>query len=88
MERFRKSQRGNYEAGVVHNYQLETGQYWNVYMHRRDHSRQSRTIGEPWLWRARSSKKDPEHQFGLCKDQILGRPDKPSHRLTHMICRR
>jgi tetratricopeptide (TPR) repeat protein len=37
MELFRKAERVNYEAGVVHNYQVVLANIGNVYLHRRDH---------------------------------------------------
>ncbi len=37
MELFRKAERVNHEAGVVHNYQVVLANIGNVYLHRRDH---------------------------------------------------
>jgi tetratricopeptide (TPR) repeat protein len=37
MELFRKAERVNYEAGVIHNYQVVLANIGNVYLHRRDH---------------------------------------------------
>src|SRR5712671_5235228 len=37
MELFRQAERVNYEAGVVHNYQVVLANIGNVYLHRRDH---------------------------------------------------
>jgi tetratricopeptide (TPR) repeat protein len=37
MELFRKAERVNYEAGVMHNYQVVLANIGNVYLHRRDH---------------------------------------------------
>lgn len=37
MELFRKAERVNYEAGVVHNYQVVLANIGNVYLHRRDY---------------------------------------------------
>jgi len=37
MELFRKAERVNYEAGVIHNYQVVLANIGNVYLHRRDY---------------------------------------------------
>ena len=37
MELFRKAERVNYDAGVVHNYQVVLANIGNVYLHRHDY---------------------------------------------------
>jgi tetratricopeptide (TPR) repeat protein len=37
MELFRRAERENGEAGVIHNYQVVLANIGNVYLHRRDH---------------------------------------------------